>query len=83
MKLTATANFYGNPAHYSVTEEREGIYNARLMTYEGANIMAPPDNIILVRSVRKWTGSYGEQDFIEELGRAIDDRQRNGSEPAG
>ena len=45
--------------------------------------MAPPDNIILVRSVRKWTGSYGEQDFIEELGRAIDDRQRNGSEPAG
>jgi hypothetical protein len=81
MELTATVHFYGDPAHYTVTEEREGIYNARLMVYEGPNIMAPPDNVILVRSVRKWTGSYGEQDFIEELGRAIDLRQRNSSDP--
>jgi hypothetical protein len=82
MELKATVQFYGDPAHYTVTVEKEGIYNARLMAYDGPNIMAPPENIILVRSVRKWTGSYSEQDFIEELGRAIDERQRNGNEPA-
>ena len=82
MELLATVQFYGDPAHYAVTLEREGIYNARLLTYEGPNIMAPPDNVILVRSVRKWSGSYSEQDFIEELGRAIDERQRSDGEPA-
>lgn len=82
MELLATVQFYGDPAHYSVTLEREGVYNARLLTYEGPNIMAPPENVILVRSVRKWSGSYSEQEFIEELGRAIDDRHRGDGEPA-
>ena len=82
MELTATVQFYGDPAHYAVTVEREGIYNARLLAYDGPNIMAPPDNVILVRSVRKWSGSYSEQEFIEELGRAIDERQRTGREPS-
>ncbi len=82
MELTAIVQFYGDPAHYVVTIEGDGIFNARLMGYEGPNIIAPPDNIILVRSVRKWSGSYSEKDFIEELGRAIDERQRNNGEPA-
>ena len=82
MELLATVQFYGDPAHYSVTLEREGIYNARLLAFDGPNIIAPPDNVILVRSVRKWSGSYSEQDFIEELGRIIDERQRGREEPA-
>lgn len=82
MELTATVQFYGDPAHYTVSQEKEGIYNARLLSYEGPNIMAPPDNVILVRSVRKWSGSYNEQDFIEELGRAIDERQRKYRDPS-
>ncbi len=82
MELTATVQFYGDPASYVVTIERDGIYNARLMVYEGPNIMAPPDNIILVRSVRKWSGSYSEQEFIEELGRAIDEQQCDNNVPA-
>ena len=82
MELKATVQFYGDPAHYAVTQEKEGIYSARLLSYDGPNIMAPPDNIILVRSVRKWSGSYSEQDFIEELGRAIDERQRKNTDPA-
>lgn len=53
MELKATVQFYGDPALYSVTVERGAIYNARLMAYEGPNVMAPPDNVILVRSVRK------------------------------
>ena len=82
MELKATVQFYGDPAYYTVTIERDGIYNARLLTYDGPNIMAPPEQVILVRSVRKWSGSYCEQDFIEELGRAIDERQRDNGEPA-
>lgn len=82
MEMKTTVQFFGDSAHYKVSIEKDGIYRAQLVNYDGPNIIAPPEEVILVRSVRKWSGSYSEQDFITELGRAIDERNRNSSEPA-
>lgn len=82
MELKAVVQYLGDWAHYSVTPETAGIYHARLLKYEGPNVVTPPENITLVRSASRWVGSYEEQHFVEELGRAIDDRVRAGDPSA-
>lgn len=70
--------YKGEPAHYSITSEKRGIFNARLLKYEGKNAETPPESILIVRGIRHWTGSYNEPHVIEELGRAIEERNRTG-----
>lgn len=78
MELKAVVMYKGEPAHYSITSENRGIFHARLLKYEGKNAEVPPENILMVKSVRHWTGSYNEPYVIEELGRAIEERNRRG-----
>ena len=78
MEMTAVVQYLGDLAHYSITPESDGIFSAQLLKYEGPNVVTPPHNLVLVRGVRKWVGSYEEQYFVEELGRAIDERVRDG-----
>lgn len=57
---------------------RRGIYDAHLERYEGPCGVTPPQDITLVRGVRRWVGSYEESYLVQELGRAIEDRVRTG-----
>jgi hypothetical protein len=90
MELQAIVQYLGDNAHYCITRENQGIYHARLLEYEGAPVVSPPEKVLLIRGIRRWLGSHEEEDFVEDLGRAIDARVRSGDmfttgsgEPAG
>lgn len=60
-------------AHYSVITETEGVCHARLVSFDGPVADTPPDSVILIRGVRRWTGSYSDPQLVELLGRALDE----------
>ena len=73
----AVVPFLGDTAHCSVTQGQRGIYDAHLERYEGPSGITPPADITLARGVRRWVGSYKEAYFVQERGRAIEDRIRS------
>ncbi|HEX2535929.1 MAG TPA: hypothetical protein VHK69_19445 [Chitinophagaceae bacterium] len=81
MDWNAIVPYEGAWAHYSITPESNGIFTARLLKYEGHGGNIPPDNVLLVRSVRRWIGS-SDQKLIDELGNVIE-RARDGKDPSG
>ena len=78
MNLKAVVRYLGDWAHYAITPENKGIYHAHLTKYEGAEIVTPPEDILLVRGPRQWVGSYNERSLLDELGRCIEERMRAG-----
>ena len=81
MELSAVVQYAGNLAHYTITPERAGIYQARLLKYEqmdGVAGVIPPASVALLRGVRHWVGSTEEQYFVDQLGNAIEQRVRSG-----
>jgi hypothetical protein len=78
MELKTCVWYAGDLAHYAVTPDQFGIYQARLIKYEGPDGITPPESVLLVRSARQWVGSYDEAGFIQDLGTAIDERVRDG-----
>jgi hypothetical protein len=77
MEWKAVVRFLGDRAYYEVIPEQHGIYQARLVQYEGPSGITPPENVTLVKGIRRWNGSYEEQDFLNELGNAIENKQRS------
>ncbi|MGV3658158.1 MAG: hypothetical protein ACO1NX_09390 [Chitinophagaceae bacterium] len=79
MELTAVVQYLGDLAHYSITPESNGIYHARLIRYDGPDVVTPPENVILVRGARNyWVGSSAEPHFLDALGQCIEERVRAG-----
>lgn len=76
MEMTAVVQYAGNLAQYTITPENNGIYNARLQTYEGKEGPVPPLSITLVRGIRHWVGSFNDPYMVDALGKAIDQRVR-------
>ena len=72
MKLSITVQYKTDLAHYSVIQEAAGVYLASLESYEGPLSEAPPSRIMLVKSIRRWTGSFEHQEILDKLGRAIE-----------
>ena len=81
MEWKTVVRFLGDPAHYKIVTDRSGIYYARLLRYEGTPDIMPPEEIVLVKGVRRWNGSHDIQELIDELGRAIEKRHRGGGSP--
>jgi hypothetical protein len=81
MEWKAVVRFLGDPTHYNIELDRAGIYHARLLKYEGFPGKTPPQEVLLVKGVRRWNGSYEVQELIDELGRAIETRQRGDNTP--
>ncbi|HEU0110058.1 MAG TPA: hypothetical protein VFQ73_04235 [Flavisolibacter sp.] len=79
MELKAIVQFEGGLAHYNVLPETNGIYQARLLQYDGNSEKAPPSEVILVRGYRQWSGSYERQDLLNDIGNVIESRSRNGN----
>jgi hypothetical protein len=83
MELRAVVEFEGGLAHYNVYPETNGIYQARLLQYDGSSDRTPPKEVILVRGYRQWSGSYDRQDLLNEIGNVIEsNRNRNGEDPS-
>src|SRR3954464_11772291 len=74
MELKAEVPFEGGTAHYQIYPEINGIYQARLLHYEGGSGKTPPEEVILVKGYRQWSGSYDRQDLLNEIGNAIENK---------
>lgn len=72
MKLDAIIKVQDNVAHFTVSPAGKGVYLAFLSSYQGAPEQSPPEEIVLVRGLRHWTGSCDRPDLIRELGDVID-----------
>ena len=79
MEMKAVVPFEDGMAHYLVSPESSGIYQARLVEFEGSTDRKPPEEVILVRGYRQWSGSYERQDLLNSLGEAIEGRTREGN----
>jgi hypothetical protein len=73
MHLDITVPYRNARAHYSVLKESEGIYLAILQQYEGDKEEAPPLRIVLLKSIRNWTGSFEHPEFVKLIGKAIEE----------
>jgi hypothetical protein len=58
--------------HYNISREAHGIYQARLVRYEGCPTEEPPRELVLTRGYRCWTGSTDHPMLLNELGKLID-----------
>jgi hypothetical protein len=79
MKWKAVVQYLGGRAVYEIAPDRGGIYQARLLRYSGGDIAAPPQEVTLVKSVRRWAGSNEERPLVDALGQVIDRRVRGGN----
>ena len=72
MKLRATVQYKNRSAHYSIIQEAAGVFLASLEQYEGPLAEAPATRIMLVKGIRRWTGSFEHHEILNELGQAIE-----------
>jgi hypothetical protein len=72
MEMEAVVLYREEFARYRVIPERQGVYQAQLVKYYGNPASAPPEQIVLVRGVRKWIGSYPMPELLNDLGRVIE-----------
>lgn len=79
MELETVVPFNDGLAYYAISPESNGIYQARLLRYEGSLDRQPPAEIILVRGYRQWSGSAERQDLLNQIGKAIENRSRAGN----
>jgi hypothetical protein len=79
MEMKAVVPFGEGMAHYIVSPESSGIYQARLVEFVGTADRMPPEEVILVKGYRQWSGSYDRQDLLNSLGDAIESRSREGN----
>ena len=76
MWFSAIANYKGGLAHYKVTAEDLGIFNAYLERYDGKSGNTPPPRIILVRGASQWSGSVEDQELLNKIGEVVDRRTK-------
>lgn len=74
MDLKAIVQYQGALAHYSISPENEGIYQARLLRYDGRPERTPPQKLTLIKGFDHWSGNCDRLDLLKELGNTIDKR---------
>lgn len=79
MELETVIQFNDGLAYYAISPESNGIYQARLLRYEGSHDRLPPTEVILVKGYRQWSGSSERQDLLNQIGKAIEGRSRVGN----
>ena len=72
MKLEAEVKIDDAVARFEVRPKGPGMYQPELVRYNGSPNEAPPSRIILVRSVRQWTGSCDNEKLLNQIGQVID-----------
>ena len=79
MEVKVAVQYGDGMAHYVLSPDSGGIYQARLLCWDGGTIAPPPREIILVKGARhQWVGSCDRPTLLQDLGRALDSRVRRG-----
>lgn len=78
MQVKVAVRYGDGLAHYVLTPESRGVYQARLLRWDGGSMAPPPREITLVKGVRQWVGSCDRPMLLQELGRALEPRVRGG-----
>lgn len=71
MELDVVIKYGAGEAVYRIQMEDPGLYFATRLRFDGSDEAAPPDEITLVRGIRKWTGSIRDEALLSDLGRSI------------
>jgi len=78
MKLKAAVKYLGALAHYVVYRTRAGIYEARLLRYDGSPDFHPPHEILMIRGAGHWSGDIHDREFTDKIGYTIEEEARKG-----
>ena len=76
MYFTGIAQSGGGLAHYNILQEKDDLFQAILIKYDGRADRRPPANLVLVRGNKHWSGSVKDQHLLDQLGAVIDIRVR-------
>lgn len=71
MEVTVVVLFRGALAHYSVAEQEQGKFEARLLKYTGSKLNSPPQEFLFRKEGRHCIGSIEEQDLMDDLCHAV------------
>ena len=71
MELNVVVTFDGSPAHYAVSPDKNGIYKASLIKYEGQADL-PPTKFFLLRGTKQWCGNIQHEELLTQLGNVIE-----------
>lgn len=74
MLQEAVVSYGEHFAVYQLSSEQEGVYYARLIRFYGSPEASPPNEILLVKGVRKWIGSIKTPELLNALGEVIEAR---------
>jgi hypothetical protein len=77
MKFAVFVSFRNGQAHYTITQVGEGVFHAQLEQFHGAPEEAPPAKVVLTKSFRCWKGSCEDQNLLNHLGQAIEEKHSN------
>lgn len=80
MEIKAVVMYRGAIAHYSITQENEGIFTAHLNRYDGRVDHHPPYKLTLIKGLGAWSGSIDDPTLLNNLGRVIE-KKVNGADP--
>lgn len=72
MDIEAVVNYRDDFAYYQVLGNGDGVYQAHLLRFYGSPESMPPDEITLVRGIRKWVGSCSIPQLVNDLGGVIE-----------
>jgi hypothetical protein len=72
MEMEATVNYGDGKACFKIAKENPGVYQARLLYFEGSKKLCPPKEIVLIRGIRYWAGSHDDDDLLNKLGKIIE-----------
>ena len=78
MKLRAVVKYLGALAHYIVKRIGGGIYEARLLQYEGTPDLQPPKEILMVRNVGHWSGDIEDKTLTDKIGYSLEQEAMKG-----
>ncbi len=70
--MKAVVQYQGALAHYCISPENEGIYQARLLRYDGRPERTPPQKVTLFKGTPVWSGTCDRQDLLDKLGNSIE-----------
>ena len=73
MEFEVTVAYSDGTACFKIRKENPGIYNARLLYFEGNKKSIPPKEIILTRGIRYWAGSHESEVLLNKIGKVIED----------
>ncbi len=83
MELKAVVQYQGALAHYTISPENEGIYQARLLRYDGRPERTPQQKITLIKGYNQWLGNCDREDLLTALGTTIEKKLKTNASSSG